>query len=298
MDIVLYHGGGCADGFCSAWLAHKVWPDAEYLPCNYGDALPNVAGKDVLIVDFSYPREVLTMLAVSAKSLTLLDHHKTAEADLQGFMEECHKLYGSHVNVVFDMEKSGARLMWDYLCERELLLHGLTLKPYEAEHPINVVRYVEDRDLWKWKLPNSREVNAAIRSYDFDFKTWDRFEYLDRVLMAEQGRAILRYQDQIVASHLKHAREIEFCGHKVLCANATSLISEIAGALAQDRAFGMVYFDRQDGLRQFSLRSREGGVDVSEIAQRFGGGGHRNAAGFAWDTRVGLRPSDEDRVGP
>jgi nanoRNase/pAp phosphatase (c-di-AMP/oligoRNAs hydrolase) len=142
------------------------------------------------------------------------------------------------------------------------------------------VDYTADRDLWRWALPDSREVNAALRSYPLDFEVWDRLwaeespESLKR-----DGAAILRAEEVTIQVHIDRAREIDFDGYKVLSVNATSLFSEIAGRLSAGRPFGMCWFER-DGVRQYSLRSRDDGVDVSEIAKAHGGGGHAKAAGF------------------
>jgi hypothetical protein len=98
--------------------------------------------------------------------------------------------------------------------------------------------------------------------------------------LVREGEAILRRERQIVGEHVRHAREIELGGHRVLAVNATVLFSEIAGELAKNHPFGACYFDRGDGKRAWSLRSTEGGVDVSEVARSRGGGGHARAAGF------------------
>jgi oligoribonuclease NrnB/cAMP/cGMP phosphodiesterase (DHH superfamily) len=90
---------------------------------------------------------------------------------------------------------------------------------------------------------------------------------------------------QIIDDHIRHAREIEMAGHKILAVNATVLFSDIAGELAKGRPFGACYFDRFDGKRQWSLRSAPDGVDVSEVAKQFGGGGHRHAAGWEEDLK-------------
>ncbi len=109
---------------------------------------------------------------------------------------------------------------------------------------------------------------------------WDDLAKRDvRELMME-GKAIVRYEDQLVKSIVRVAREIEFDGHKVLAANTSVLFSEVAGKLAEGRPFGIAWMIRSDGKRSVALRSREGGIDVSEIAKRHGGGGHRNASGF------------------
>ena len=141
--------------------------------------------------------------------------------------------------------------------------------------------YLQDRDLWQWKMPQSREVNAAIRSYPFDFELWTSFlEYGKMKNLVVEGKAIVRYQDQQIRIALPHAELVEIGGHQVPCLNATHLTSEIAHELIGDYPFAAVYYDVKDNKRVFQLRSKEGGIDVSEIAKLYGGGGHRAAAGF------------------
>jgi len=224
-------------------------------------------------VDFSYKRTVLSRMSQQARSLLVLDHHKTAAEDLadKGF---------EGYAVVFDMNKSGGRLAWEYLYDRRLFPEGIQDAEYSLHGAPWLVDYTEDRDLWRWRLPQSRTVNAALRSYPMTFASWDEFVSRSIANLALEGQSILRREQQIIDQHVQHAREIELDGHRVRCVNATVLFSEIAGELARDRPFGACYFDRQDGKRQWSLRSRDGGVDVSEIAKLHGGGGHRNAAGF------------------
>lgn len=272
MDMVLYHAN-CMDGFCSAWLCHLAWPDAEFVPVRYGQSPPDVSGRDVLVVDFSYKRDVLLEMKARAHSLVVLDHHRTARDELDG-LDFC----------TFDLEKSGARLAWDYLAGIGRLPRQAVWQLTEEEpEPHWIVDYVEDRDLWRWKQPHSRDVNAALASYDHDFRIWDAIALQNPLQMADQGVHITRYQEKVVDDHVRNAREVELDGHRVLAVNATTLFSEIGGRLAEGRAFGICWFVRQDGKAQVSLRSRDGGVDVSEVARRFGGGGHPRAAGFTVD---------------
>ena len=265
MVTVIDHAN-CWDGFCAAWLLGKEFPGSAFHAAHYGTEPPDVAGRDVYVVDFSYERPAMVALAAAARSLTVLDHHKTAEEDLAGLAGECDRLHGVVPNVVFKSDRSGGRLAWEYL-------YGGKESPW-------LVDYTEDRDLWRWALPHSREVNAALRSYPLDFGVWDELSGRDPLSLAPEGAAILRAEAQVVAAHVRNAREVELAGHRVLCVNATTLFSEVAGELAEGRPFGACYFDRGDGVRQWSLRSRDGGVDVSEVARAMGGGGHRNAAGF------------------
>ena len=256
MKVVLYHGH-CADGFGGAYAAWRALGDeAVYLPVQYGDAVPEMpAGTDaVYMVDFSYPREQILALHQKHPNLTILDHHRTAQADLAGLDF-----------AIFDMDKSGAVLAWEYF-------HPGTPVPM-------LLRYVQDRDLWTWKLPASRQVSAGLWSYPQDFATWDG---LSVPKLSEEGAAILRYMEQQTEMICSQAKEGELAGHRIPIVNATSLWSEVGEALLNlypAAPFAAAYYHTASGVKKWSLRSR-GEFDVSAIARRFGGGGHRNAAGF------------------
>lgn len=156
--IVIYHSG-CWDGFTAAWVARKKYPEAEFVPAQYGDDPPDCKGKNVYILDFSYPLDVMQSISKESAYLCVCDHHKTAEPVLREF----RGVYS--VCVKFDNDKSGARLTWEYFFG-ENNCHTLQKIPI-------IVAMVEDRDLWSWKLPYSREVNACIRSFPFDFNVVD-----------------------------------------------------------------------------------------------------------------------------
>jgi uncharacterized protein len=271
--VVLYHGG-CFDGFCAAWVARKAIGNIEAIPVQYGQEPPEVANdkdRKLFIVDFSYPRDIMFRLAaLRHEEMICLDHHKTAQAALDGLeIELASNNCGDALTIRFDVGKSGGRLAWEYF---------FPWKPSPW-----LVDYTEDRDLWRWKLPFSREVNAALRSYPFDFGLWDAWFNASVIVPSDlisEGGAILRREQQIIDQHVSFAREIDLDGHKILAVNSTVLFSEIAGELAKGRPFGAAWFIRQDGKRVWSLRSRDGGIDVSEVAKRHGGGGHFAAAGF------------------
>lgn len=269
--LVIYHAN-CWDGFCAAWVARMALGEIDAVPAHYGQAPPDVKGRVVYVLDFSYPRDVMAQVATDARRTVVLDHHKTAMDALDGLHQP-----ESGIDVWFDMNKSGGRLAWEWF---SLMGHALS-SPDQPRAPW-LVDYTEDRDLWRHALPDSENINAALRSYPLDFALWDEFHNSvgQREMFKREGAAIRRAERAIVDSHVRNAREMELDGHRVLTVNATVLFSEIAGELAKGRPFGACYFDRQDGKRQWSLRSDPDGVDVSVIAKAHGGGGHAHASGF------------------
>lgn len=249
--IVLYHAE-CADGFGAAWALWREFPSARYLPVKHGNPPPDgLTGQRVVIVDFSYGRNQLETMADTTESLLVLDHHVTAEKALEGLPY-----------AYFDLKKSGAVLAWEWASAKPV--------PWLLE-------YIQDKDLWTWTLPGSREINAAIASYPFDFETWNRFSRKD---LEHEGRAILRYEGEIVGKLSAQAVMVEFRGETVPSVHSAVLTSQIGERLSADHAFCLIWHDR-DGRRYYSMRSREDGTDVGSIAASFGGGGHTHAAGFS-----------------
>jgi hypothetical protein len=271
--LVVYHSP-CLDGFTAAWACWLVHPEAEFVPGVYGQEPPDCAGRDVYLLDFSYKRSVMEKIYHVANSITVLDHHKSAQAELEGFA-------GSDVRVVFDMEKSGARLAWEWFHPG-------------VEVPL-LVQLVEDRDLWRFALPNSKELNAAFFSYDYDFATWNHLADMEADTQMYHwqviaGKAIERAHQKNVKElvlKLRHERDFMQCVPEVYgarcvpCANLPyTYASDAANLMAEGVPFAATYCQDADGQYVFSLRSKEDGADVSVIASRYGGGGHKHAAGF------------------
>lgn len=266
---VWYHGG-CYDGFGAAWVMRK-WllrtyneDDLVFVPCTYGMELPEVnEGDNVYIVDFSFPREKLQQVAaIPGCTLIVLDHHKTAEADLKG-LPYC----------TFDMNRSGCGMAWDFCF------------PEKAGNRPIMIDAIEDRDLWRFKKPYTKEIQEYIRAYHFDFKTWDilveEIEYRTDSVVSK-GRLLLQQSASLVENILKKSWLINLDGHTVAVCNASSHFSEIGESLCfkyPEAAFGMSCGFVDSNTCVFSLRSRSD-FDVSAVAKKYGGGGHKNAAGF------------------
>ena len=261
-DLVIYHGS-CFDGWTAAWAALHRFPGAELHAGKYGVAPPDVRGRRVVIVDFSYPRDVLLRMHADAEWLRVYDHHKTAQADLEG-LDFC----------VFDMERSGAGIAWDEF--------GEWPRP-------PLVDIIEDRDLWRFRLPETKHAMAYIATQDYTLDNWDRLAGMTARDLAEKGASIQEYIDR----YGKLAREqvrIEYVGGiqmPTINVPYMNCSDHVNGLLGSDHGYPELgpaavaagYFRRADGRWQFSLRSLAP-FDCSEIAKSYGGGGHAQAAGF------------------
>jgi oligoribonuclease NrnB/cAMP/cGMP phosphodiesterase (DHH superfamily) len=253
------------DGFTAMWVAAQALQDQnqnpEWVSAQYGDVPPDVAGREVYIIDFSYPRHILEAMHNIAASIVVLDHHKSAKADLEG-LSYC----------TFDMNESGA---------------SLTYKHFHKDEPLPaLVDYVRDYDLWQHKLPYTHEINAWIGIHKFDMPVWTRLESqlenkVARAAAIQIGSAILKAEEKYVQAQQAFGVAGYLAGQGFTACNGTHLRSKVGDELSKKTGAGAVWFLREDCSVHWSLRStRESGVDVSKIAAKFGGGGHATSAGF------------------
>lgn len=264
--LCIYHAN-CADGFGAAlavWL--RFGNAVEFWPGAYGKAPPNCFGHDILLVDFSYKLPELELIIEQARSVTILDHHKTAEADIQPLLD------AGRVHGEFDMERSGAAMAWDWC--------------FPDEDRPRLIQHIQDRDLWRFEMKGTREISALLFSYDQDFNLWKQIlatleDDEGWQQMYSIGQALERKHRRDVEALVRQtARRMLICGYSVPVANVPYQFASDAGnMMSEGELFAACYYDSASG-RKFSLRSKDTGMDVSEIAKRFGGGGHARAAGF------------------
>ena len=285
---VLYHGL-CPDGFGSAWSAHIFLGDRsgiEYIPITYGSELPEMEnGSYIYMLDFSTDAETLRKLGEKNR-VVILDHHKTAKANLAKFptlpishtaKDEKYERMPYGVFVRFDMNKSGAMLSWEF---------------FHPSSPIpNLIKYVQDRDLWKFELKGSNEFSSHLKCYDFNFEEWDRineltdnsFTYKNIEEFIQIGKILLIQDQKNIDMICKQAKVINYNGHKVVTVCATSHWSDVGNDLVKkypEADYSMsFYYSPKNNLVKISLRCKDG-FDVSEVATEFGGGGHPKASGY------------------
>jgi uncharacterized protein len=306
---VLYHAD-CPDGFGAAYAAWLHFGgNAGYRAMHHGEPweMAEIAGHDVYILDFSFPPDLLEAMASLASSVTQIDHHASARQPWANRLTKAHagRESFSHpslpLTVIFDLDKSGARLAWEF---------------FNPARPVPLLlRHVEDTDLWRFALPGTRAFGRALRLLPFDFTVWD--ELVHRApdtdaagykALVSEGEAIERFFqseiDRLAQSRLvmpaylrgepvdplqarRHGLPALFDGDRAwravsgLAINASTLFaSELGNRLAeQSGSFGLVWQLGADGEAKVSLRAADK-INVAEIAANYGGGGHPNAAGF------------------
>ncbi len=265
-NLIIYHSS-CLDGFGSAYAAYAHFEleckqSVEFLAAAHGDSPPLATGKTVYLLDYAYPRDKMEMLCAAAREVIVLDHHITALNNLAGLDQEL-----ANLTLHLDMNQSGAMLAWRY---------------FHSTPAPRLIECVQDRDMWRWQLPESYDLNTGLMSYSFDFDQWHRWATDSAAFsqLVAEGVAINRYRRQMIEQNRPGAVMAEIAGYLVPVVNCPRAIaSELIGELAEGHPFAAGYTDKQE-QRSWSLRSGAGGIDVAKIAELFGGGGHKNAAGF------------------
>lgn len=260
-DIAILYHGGCPDGFGGAYAAWKKFgDDAEYIPVKRGVPPPaGLENRTVYLIDFCYAKEPMEELRATAKEVIVLDHH-------EGIREVATSFPG-----VFDAKHSGATIAWTY---------------FHPDTPVpTLLNYVEDGDLYVFRLPDSHAILAYAYAQTFHFDTWDA---LSTQLDSETERATIIEKGNIYAEHLtilvkqiaEKACLASFEGFECYVASAPGMFaSDVGNLLVRTKPpLGVVTSLYGESLR-ISLRSDDS-LDVSALARKYGGNGHPKSAAF------------------
>ncbi len=258
--VVLYHGD-CPDGFGAAWAARKKFGSrAVYLPLHYDDLIPpEVKGAEVYLLDFGIHERELEAIIKQAGSFVFVDHHESSKALL-------HLIE----NKIFDTKHSGSALAWRY---------------FNPSKPLpKLLRYVEMRDLWKFKTERDYWIAAALELLPHDFRAWDVAERdfknaLSFKKILGEGRVLRQKTLSQVQDLLKRVSDGIFENLSVGILNS-SLLQDQAGNEIVKRGYdaALIWYATEEGVK-VSLRG-QGRANLAEISSRYGGGGHPNASGF------------------
>lgn len=264
-DIVVIYHKRCPDGFGAAYAAWKKFGSAaEYLPAGYGDDLPeHLAGKEVYILDFIFEHPgALAKLAKETKKLVVLDHHESSQALTESVPEH-----------VFDNDRSGATIAWAYF-------HPDTPMP-------QLLRYLEDEDLYRFALPETHSLSTYLVVQPYDFAKWDDIALaleapMSKSALLQKAAAYNEYFEKLCAIAVEAAKKVRFEEYECLFANSLPTITmrSFIGRLLYEKLppIALVVSAHPDGYG-VSIRS-DGTVDVSKLAEKYGGGGHAGSAGF------------------
>lgn len=268
-DIVVLYHNGCHDGFGGAWVAWTKFKNkAEYIPVDHGKEPPEgLTDKQIYFIDFCYPAEIMQTLLAQNKKVVILDHH-ISQRDIVGISTE-------HV---YDNERSGSVIAWQYF--------------FPGQPVPKLLKHVQDIDLWRFKVPHTKELMAALDGYAFDFKLWNKLsaEWEDKEKLQkymEAGKTVLQHEARIVDRLIRHAERVDLDGFAAYAVNSPILESEIGNWIVDHKKAIGIIWAYKGGSVKVSLRS-DGKIDVSKIAQLHGGGGHKAAAGFAFDVQMEL----------
>lgn len=297
-DHVIYHAG-CVDGFTSAWLLHNRQPEAQIHEGRYGQDPPEVMRGHVVLADFGYRPELIEQIMETAERVTILDHHQTAVGMLETYD------FAPGVDLILDQDHSGAWLVADWLGHTTGIASAIP--GMETSGGMNMMwnrdallaAYVEDRDLWRFRLPHSHQITAYINAVPMTFDDYDDLSFdlmRDHNGIVQMGHAI-GMRNRVLIDQIKGtARTIlldapSFDPNSLVpvaaAASPYGLGSDAAGELAAEAGnadgrepkIGAYYIDYPD-RREFGLRSTDDGPDVAKIAEGYGGGGHEHASGF------------------
>lgn len=261
-DIVILYHGGCPDGFGSAYAAWKKFGDtAEYIPVKHGRPAPEgLAGRKLYFIDFCYPKEIMEVFIRDAASVTVLDHH-LGNRDVVESMPE----------YVFDEKRSGATIAWGY---------------FHPDVPVpTLLKYVEDGDLYLFKLPDSRAAIAYMYAQPFHFDTWDALsakleDDTERATLIERGKIYAEHFAILVEQISNKAVSVSFEGFECYLASAVDMFaSDVGNRLVQLKPPLGIVVNLHGDVLNVSLRS-DPSVDVSAIARKYGGNGHPQASAF------------------
>jgi hypothetical protein len=293
-DIIVYHSN-CSDGVGALWCANHYKNIEAKIPCKAGvNPELDAENKIILFVDICPKFDYLLEITKIAKNIVILDHHQST-LDLY---EKNKKVLDENKNlkIILDMERSGCMLSWDYFFEG-------------VQRPI-FIDYIGDRDLWTWRLPKSKEINAGlfesntIDQYDLTKLTGLLVDTENKMKQFEiEGTMILKLQQKELKHGVKNALKCDFTFkdkvYKVWLSGGINptLRSDLGNMLANKRFqdgskpdFAAIYlyvFENDEWW--ISMRGVHGSPDLSKICSELGGGGHYRSAGFTITDPLGLK---------
>ena len=313
-DTCYYHRG-CSDGICAAWIVRCEYPNLKFIGIapnvnintdkKTGETHDDIAeytykNKEVIFVDVCPGKDLLEKMCALAKRIVILDHHKTNRETIESFNTSNSP---SNLETVFDMTRAGCQIAWDYI---------YTVCPNNGGTNLDLnnrwfVDYIADRDLWTWKLKDSKHINSALHGlgYSRNFEGFDKLDCEGSCIIESEllpfAKAIDIQNEQMLKRYVYHSKwcrmNVKGTYYNVWVASSYELRSELGNRLVhrghrnEDGTetmpdFAVMWTYNFEGHEWWvSLRaSQDTDMDVSAIAKQMdpNGGGHPKAAGFTY----------------
>ncbi len=269
------------DGYGAAWAVSKFLTNCKFFPIEDGRPDWEMAVKNnpeilncnhIMMLDMSFDRSTTLSLYQKYNTVTVIDHHWTAKSEIGD-------LHGVFINE----HKSAAALAYEF---------------FDSSHLPNVIKYIQDYDLWQHRLPHTHEIASLLQSLKIPI--FDSLDELDFMLSTTEGidnaatigGSALNYRRAMSALAEKNVMRGTLNGYNVPFVNISNplLVSDVGDTLSDGEPFSLSWFQQSDGTYKYSLRSRfnkqQQAIDVSVIAKFHGGGGHSTAASFITNDRI------------
>lgn len=266
--IILYHND--LDGFGAAWAAWKKFGNkADYISIQYKsekDLLPKgLKNKELYLVDLCFDGDTMKRLLSENKKVVVIDHHIGRKDEVK-----------ISTDYLFNIDNSAAVLSWKYFHSKKKIPR--------------LLKVIEDMDIWKFKLPFTRELLVSLDNRNFNFLKWNKivndFENAQkRKKYIDEGRAIVKYQNNLIKKIFGYGEKAIFEGHQIFAVNSPILESEIGNYISEKKKIIGLVWSYRNGLFKGSLRNN-GEINLSELAKKYGGGGHMSAAGFTFNAKI------------
>lgn len=259
-DIVVLYHADCADGFGGAWAAwKKLGGAASYIPLRHQMPLPEgLRKKEVYFIDIVPPEREFRRVVRQNRRVVIIDHHETARP-----LKKLASL------ARFDNSHSGSVLAWRYF-------HAKKKVPA-------ILNYIEDRDLWRFKLTHTRELLLPLDEIPKSLPRWDAFikkfeSSRGRKELLARGKILRTFEVRLIHEIARKAVLIKFEKVETLAVNSPVFDSEIASVLYERKPPMAIVWNFRGPHLKVSLRSPS--KNVRKMAEKYGGGGHTHASGF------------------
>jgi len=285
---VFYHSKDL-DGWASGAIVKHKFPEAEMFPINYGDKFPwdEIKFDDTIyMVDFSLPMEEMDRLNdYLQQNLIWIDHHVGAMREYENTPMRYLPIVGKR-----DTSVAACELTWERkFSKTKIPLFIRLLSLYDTwQHNDNIFdwNYIERFQYgFKAQARDPKDDMCFWKNWFTTVKMGTEDQYSLVHSIALDGKPIQSYvEDRFESTLADRSCKIDWEGYTCLVVNGDPYI---ANYMTRSEEFdgcdiAINYANIKGESWEVSLRTLRDDIDLSVLAKKYGGGGHRAAAGFNW----------------